>query len=236
MLVQNHPSRNESFRLGSCLIASIKSPTHTCTVHTDTQACVENRNLILSILKMGQGSELQALKMITRTCSIIENWECVEKQNLSFTLKGLFQLLKQSSASAQNNGVQTAAITATQLMASRITSWRVDLASPQPEPEDLFRWSGACQSSLSLESHSRFVHDDVNWKRIKLHILLTTGAHSASCCPAWLAAPQSLLSSRAGTWQWEQPCRETGSQLGSLLKDALTQMPAIFKESINLQP
>lgn len=183
---------------------------------------------------MGQGSELQALKMVMGTCSITENWECVEKQNPSFTLKGLFQLPKRSSASAQNNGVQTAATTATQLMGSRITSWRVDLASPQPQPEDLSRWSGARQFSLSLESHSRFIHDDVNWKGIKPHILLTTGAHAASRCPAWLAARQSPLSSGTGTWQWEWPYRETGSQLGSLLKDALAQMPAISKESINL--
>lgn len=108
--------------------------------------------------------------------------------------KGFFQLPKQSSAPAQNNGAQSTATTATQLMGSRITSWRVDLASPQPEPEDLLRWSGACQFSLSLESHSRFIHDDVNWKGIKLHILLTTGARSASRHPARLAAQPSLLS------------------------------------------
>lgn len=135
--------------------------------------------------------------MIMGTCSVIENGECVEKQNLSFTLKGFsFQLPKQSSASAQNNGVQTAATTATQLMGSRITSWWVDLASPQPEPEDLLHWSGARQISLSLASHSRFIHDDVNWKGIKPHILLTTGACSASRWPSWLAAQQSLLSRR----------------------------------------
>lgn len=143
---------------------------------------------------MMQESELQALKMITGMCSIIENWECVEKQDPSFTLEGFFQLPKQSSASAQNNGVQTAATTAPQLMGSRITSRWVDLASPQPKPEDLLRWSGARQSSLSLESHSRFIHDDINWKGIKPHILLTTGARSASRRPAWLAAQQSLLS------------------------------------------
>lgn len=134
--------------------------------------------------------------MVTGTCSIIENWACVEKQNLSFTLKRFFQLLELSSAPAQNNGVQTAATTATQLMGSRITSWRADLASPQLEPEDLLRWSGARQLSLSLESHSRFIHDDVNWKGIKPHILLMTGAHSASHWPAWLAAQQPPLSHR----------------------------------------
>lgn len=78
--------------MGSCLIASIKSPAHTCTVHTGMQAHVENRNLKLSILKMMQESELQALKMITGMCSIIENWECVEKQDPSFTLKRFFSV------------------------------------------------------------------------------------------------------------------------------------------------
>ena len=136
------------------------------------------------------------IKIIRGTCSIIENWGYIEKQNLTLTLTGFFQLPRQSSASVQNNGAQTAATTATQLMGSGITSWRVGLASPQPAPEDLLRCSGACQFSLSLESHSRFIHDDANWKGIKLHILLTSGARSASRHPAWLAALQSLFSRR----------------------------------------
>lgn len=140
---------------------------------------------------MGQGSELQALKIITEKHSTIENWECAEKQNPSITLKGIFHLPEQISASAQNNGVQAAATTATRLRGSRTTSWRVDLAAPQPEP-----WSDAHQYSLSLESHSGFIHDDVDWKGTKRHILPTTGARSASRRPAGLAGQQSLLSCR----------------------------------------
>lgn len=128
---------------------------------------------------MGQETEPWALKVILGTDSFIENWECVEKQTLNLSLPGFFQSPKQSFASAQTMVLRGSNNCHT-IDGSRITSWRVDLASPQPEPKDLLLWSSARQCSLSLESHSRFIHGDVNWKGIKTHILLTTGALSAS--------------------------------------------------------
>lgn len=80
--------------------------------------------------------------------SFIENWECVEKQNLSFSLPGSFFSCLSRALSLHKQWCSEAATTATQLMDSRITSWWVDLASPQPEPKDLLHWSGAHVSFL----------------------------------------------------------------------------------------
>lgn len=138
------------------------------------------------------------------TGSFTESWECVEKQNLSFSLPGFFQLPEQSSAPAQTM-VFRGATTATPLMGSRRTRWGVDLASPEPEPKDLLLWSGACQFSLSLESHSRFIHGDVHCRGTETHILLTTEAQQL-----WLAAQQPLLSSGSGTWHENGPTEKQG--------------------------
>lgn len=61
---QNHSSRNQSFRLGSCLVASIEFPTDACTVHTDTQAWVKNQNLKLSVLKWGRKASYRLFKLL----------------------------------------------------------------------------------------------------------------------------------------------------------------------------
>lgn len=109
------------------------------------------------------------------------------------------------------------ATTATPLMGSRRTSWGVDLASPEPEPKDLLLWSGACQFSLSLESHSRFIHSDVHCRGTETHSADNWGSAALTGSPATTA----LIRVRHLAWEW--PYRETGAQLGSVLKDALTK-------------
>lgn len=104
------------------------------------------------------------------------------------------------------------------------------MASPQPEPKDLLRWSGARQLPLSLESHGRFTHGDVNWKGIKPHILLTTGARSAS--PAGSPAATALV--RVGHLALRTALQRNRVTAGLFVERFFDQTPAISKESIHL--